>query len=84
MNGAIVMDYIHAVVEAIKDGKGYPKLLNDEMVIPFYLANGVTRKEANDWNISGCCENRALPPSKDRASERCDRPPLPDPAGQRR
>ena len=52
--------FLHAVVETIKDGKGYPKLLNDEMVIPFYLANGITRKEANDWNISGCCENRVI------------------------
>lgn len=49
---------LHHVVEVIKDGKGFPKLLNDEMVIPFYLANGATMKEALDWNISGCCENR--------------------------
>lgn len=52
--------FLHAVVDTIKDGKGYPKLLNDEMVIPFYLANGVSRQEANDWNISGCCENRVI------------------------
>jgi pyruvate formate-lyase/glycerol dehydratase family glycyl radical enzyme len=52
--------FLHAVVETIKDGKGYPKVLNDEFVIPFYLANGATRKEANDWNISGCCENRLI------------------------
>lgn len=50
--------FLHHVVECIKDGKGYPKLLNDEMVIPFYLANGASMKEALDWNISGCCENR--------------------------
>ncbi|MFO1414307.1 MAG: pyruvate formate lyase family protein [Burkholderiales bacterium] len=50
--------FLHYVVECIKDGKGYPKLLNDEDVIPFYLANGATMKEALDWNISGCCENR--------------------------
>ncbi len=49
---------LHYAVEVIKDGKGFPKLLNDEMVIPFYLANGATLKEALDWNISGCCENR--------------------------
>ena len=30
------------------------------MVIPFYLANGATLKEALDWNISGCCENRLI------------------------
>jgi len=51
------------VAETIKDGKGFPKLLNDEMVIPFYLANGAPLKEALDWHISGCCENR-LPNGK--------------------
>lgn len=50
--------FLHHVVECIKDGKGYPKLLNDEMVIPFYLANGATLQEAFNWHISGCCENR--------------------------
>ena len=52
--------FLHYVAEVIKDGKGFPKLLNDEMVIPFYLANGATMKEALDWNISGCCENRLI------------------------
>lgn len=51
---------LHYIAEVIKDGKGFPKLLNDEMVIPFYLANGATQKEALDWNISGCCENRLI------------------------
>lgn len=51
---------LHYVAEVIKDGKGFPKLLNDEMVIPFYLANGATLKEALDWHISGCCENRLI------------------------
>ena len=49
---------LHYVAEMIKDGKGMPKLENDEMIIPFYLAAGATMKEALDWNISGCCENR--------------------------
>jgi pyruvate formate-lyase/glycerol dehydratase family glycyl radical enzyme len=52
--------FLHHVAECIKDGKGYPKLCNDEMVIPFYLANGATFAEANDWVISGCCENRLI------------------------
>ncbi len=52
--------FLHHVAEVIKDGKGFPKLLNDEMVVPFYLANGATLKEAFDWNISGCCENRLI------------------------
>jgi formate C-acetyltransferase len=50
--------FLHHVAECIKDGKGYPKLVNDEMVIPFYLANGAPMREAYDWTISGCCENR--------------------------
>lgn len=49
---------VHYVAEVIKDGKGFPKLLNDEMVVPFYLANGASLKEALDWSVSGCCENR--------------------------
>jgi pyruvate formate-lyase/glycerol dehydratase family glycyl radical enzyme len=52
--------FLRHVVECIKDGKGYPKLLNDEMVIPFYLANDATLKEALDYNISGCCEQRLV------------------------
>jgi isethionate sulfite-lyase len=52
--------FLHHVAECIKDGKGYPKLVNDEMVIPFYLAAGATLKEANNWVISGCCENRLI------------------------
>ncbi len=52
--------FLHYIAEVIKDGKGFPKLLNDEIVIPFYLANGATLKEALDWSISGCCENRLI------------------------
>ncbi len=51
---------LHYIAEVLQDGKGYPKLLNDENVIPFYLAAGATMQEANDWNISGCCENRLI------------------------
>ena len=49
---------LHHVAEVVKDGKGFPKLLNDEMIVPFYLANGASLKEALDWCISGCCESR--------------------------
>ena len=34
--------FLHAVVESIKDGKGSPKVVNDEFVVPFYLAQGAT------------------------------------------
>ena len=51
---------LHHVAQVIKDGKGFPKLLNDEMVVPFYLANGASLKEALDYVISGCCEQRLI------------------------
>ena len=51
---------LHHVAEVVKDGKGFPKLLNDEMIIPYYLANGASLEEALDWNVSGCCENRLV------------------------
>ena len=51
---------LHHVAEVVKDGKGFPKLLNDEMIIPYYLANGASLEEALDWNVSGCCESRLI------------------------
>ena len=51
---------LHAVAEAIKDGKGMPKVLNDEQIVPFYLANGATLSEALDYCGSGCIESRLV------------------------
>ncbi|MCC6194701.1 MAG: glycyl radical protein [Burkholderiales bacterium] len=51
---------LHAVAEAIKDGKGMPKVLNDEQIVPFYLANGATTAEALDYCGSGCIESRLV------------------------
>ncbi|MFO1398689.1 MAG: pyruvate formate lyase family protein [Burkholderiales bacterium] len=51
---------LHAVAEAIKDGKGMPKVLNDEQIVPFYLANGATMAEALDYCGSGCIESRLV------------------------
>ena len=50
--------FLHAVAETIKDGKGSPKLINDEFIIPWYLSNGVARREALDYAMSGCSESR--------------------------
>ncbi len=36
--------FLHHVVEVIKDGQGYPKLFNDEEIVPMYLAKGVPYK----------------------------------------
>jgi formate C-acetyltransferase len=52
--------FLHAVVEVIKDGKGSPKLLNDEFLIPWFLSNGVPMKDALDYSVSGCCESRLI------------------------
>ena len=41
-----------------KDGKGSPKLVNDEFLIPFFLSHGVAMREALDYATSGCTESR--------------------------
>ena len=50
--------FLHAVAEANKDGKGSPKIVNDEYVVPFYLAHGVAVADALDYAVSGCIESR--------------------------
>lgn len=50
--------FLHAVAETIKDGKGSPKLINDEFEIPWFMSNGVTKREALDYAMSGCSESR--------------------------
>src|SRR5512136_697920 len=50
--------FLHAVAETIKDGKGSPKLINDEFEVPWFMSNGVEMKEALDYAMSGCSESR--------------------------
>lgn len=50
--------YLYEVAETIKAGEGFPKLLNDEDVIPLLLSKGATFEEANDYSVSGCAECR--------------------------
>jgi isethionate sulfite-lyase len=50
--------FLHAVADAIKDGKGSPKLVNDEFTIPFFLSHGIEMREALDYATSGCTESR--------------------------
>lgn len=52
--------FLHAVCELIKEGKGIPKLLNDEQIIPFFLSRGAGIEEANDYAGSGCVEARLI------------------------
>mgnify|MGYP005754694523 CR=1 FL=1 len=50
--------FLHKVVEVIKDGQGYPKLFNDEEIVPMYLAKGVPYEKALDYVVTGCAEHR--------------------------
>ena len=50
--------YLHEVALTIKDGSGFPKLINDEEVIPLLLSKGAAFEEAYDYAVSGCAECR--------------------------
>lgn len=55
--------FVREVAKTIKEGSGYPKLINDEEVIPLLISKGATFEEANDYAVSGCTEARM--PNKD-------------------
>jgi formate C-acetyltransferase len=50
--------YLWEVAETIKDGAGFPKLINDEEIVPLYVSKGATFEEALDYAVSGCTEAR--------------------------
>jgi formate C-acetyltransferase len=50
--------YFHAVAETIKEGSGFPKLINDEEVVPLLVSKGASFEEAYDYAVSGCTEAR--------------------------
>ncbi|MBE1425889.1 formate C-acetyltransferase [Desulfomicrobium macestii] len=50
--------YLWDVAETIKDGSGFPKLINDEEIVPLYVSKGATFAEAYDYAVSGCTEAR--------------------------
>ncbi|MDY2725642.1 MAG: glycyl radical protein [Anaerostipes faecalis] len=50
--------YLYEVAETIKDGAGFPKLINDEEVVPLLLSKGASFEEAYDYSVSGCAECR--------------------------
>ncbi len=50
--------YLYEVAETIKEGSGFPKLINDEEVIPLHLSKGVPFEEIYDYAVSGCTEAR--------------------------
>ncbi|MBP2641993.1 MAG: cutC 1 [Firmicutes bacterium] len=50
--------FLHEVAETVKEGSGFPKLINDEEVVPLLLAKGASFEEAYDYAVSGCAECR--------------------------
>ncbi|MDR1656578.1 MAG: glycyl radical protein [Deltaproteobacteria bacterium] len=50
--------FLWDVAETIKDGSGFPKLINDEEVVPLLVKKGADFSEALDYAVSGCTEAR--------------------------
>lgn len=50
--------YLWEVALTVKEGTGFPKLINDEEVVPLYVSKGATFEEALDYAVSGCSEAR--------------------------
>ncbi len=50
--------YLYEVAETVKEGTGFPKLINDEEVVPLLLSKGAKFDEALDYAVSGCAECR--------------------------
>ena len=50
--------YLYEVAETIKAGEGFPKLLNDEDIVPLLISKGAVFEEAYDYSVSGCAECR--------------------------
>ncbi len=50
--------YLTEIALTIKDGSGFPKIINDEEVIPLLLSKGADFEEAYDYAVSGCAECR--------------------------
>jgi formate C-acetyltransferase len=61
--------YLYEVAETIKEGSGFPKLINDEEVVPLLLAKGAPFAEAYDYAVSGCSECRM--PNRDTYTSPC-------------
>jgi formate C-acetyltransferase len=61
--------FLWEVAETIKEGSGFPKLINDEEVVPLYLSKGATFAEVLDYAVSGCAEARM--PNRDTYTSGC-------------
>lgn len=51
-------EYLREVALTIKEGSGFPKLINDDEVVPLLTAKGADTASANDYAVSGCTEVR--------------------------
>ena len=61
--------FLWEIALTIKHGTGYPKLLNDEEIIPVLLSKGALMGEAYDYAVSGCTEARM--PNRDTFTSGC-------------
>ena len=52
--------YLWDIAETIKQGQGYPKVVNDEELIPRLLAKGAPVSDVYDYVVSGCNETRLI------------------------
>lgn len=52
--------FVRVCAEIIKEGRGFPKLFNDEEIVPLYLSKGATMAEALNYAVSGCTEVRIV------------------------
>ena len=61
--------FLHEVALTIKDGSGFPKLINDEEVVFLNALKGCPISEALDYAVSGCTETRM--PNRDTYTSGC-------------
>jgi len=61
--------FLYEVAETIREGSGFPKIINDEEVIPLALSKGANFAEAFDYAVSGCAEHRM--PNRDTYTSGC-------------
>lgn len=61
--------FLYEVALTIKDGSGFPKLINDEEVVFLNTVKGCPVNEALDYAVSGCTETRM--PNRDTYTSGC-------------
>ena len=61
--------FLYEVALTIKDGSGFPKLINDEEVVFLNTVKGCPVSEALDYAVSGCTETRM--PNRDTYTSGC-------------